>query len=109
MGGLLKLEFRLPVKIEREGHWYISICPVLDVISQGKTRDEALTNLKQALQLFIESCIERGTLEQVLRESGFHRREIEESAEEIASDDGQEYINVPFSLIAGKHAEARAH
>jgi predicted RNase H-like HicB family nuclease len=42
---------------------------LLDVHSQGHTRDQAERNLKDALATFLLSCYERGTLEIVLREA----------------------------------------
>lgn len=38
----------------REGDWYVSQCLELDVASQGETEAEALTNLKEALELYFE-------------------------------------------------------
>lgn len=38
----------------REGNWYVSQCLELDIASQGKTEEEALANLKEALELHFE-------------------------------------------------------
>jgi len=38
----------------REGEWYVSQCLELDVASQGATEEEALANLKEALELHFE-------------------------------------------------------
>ena len=38
----------------REGDWYVSQCLELDIASQGETEDEALANLKEALELHFE-------------------------------------------------------
>jgi len=38
----------------REGNWYVSQCLEVDVASQGETEEEALTNLKEALELHFE-------------------------------------------------------
>lgn len=38
----------------REGKWYVSQCLEVDVASQGETEDEALANLKEALELHFE-------------------------------------------------------
>lgn len=38
----------------REGNWYVSQCFEIDVASQGETEDEALDNLKEALELHFE-------------------------------------------------------
>lgn len=40
--------------IEREGDGYVSLCPELDIASQGETIEEARDNLKEAVELFLE-------------------------------------------------------
>ncbi len=40
--------------IEREGSGYVSLCPELDIASQGDTIEEARENLREALELFLE-------------------------------------------------------
>ena len=39
----------------REGDWYVSQCLEVDIASQGQTEEEALTNLKEALELYFEA------------------------------------------------------
>lgn len=41
--------------IEREGDGYVSLCPELDIASQGDTIEEARENLREALELFFET------------------------------------------------------
>jgi predicted RNase H-like HicB family nuclease len=62
---------KLPAKVKRERRYFVSTCPILDVWSQGETKEKALQNLAEALKLFFFSCFERGTLNQVLKDSGF--------------------------------------
>jgi predicted RNase H-like HicB family nuclease len=38
----------------REENWYVSQCLELDIASQGETEEEALANLKEALELHFE-------------------------------------------------------
>ena len=38
----------------REGDWYVSQCLEIDIASQGETEEEALDNLKEALELHFE-------------------------------------------------------
>ena len=38
----------------KEGDWYVSQCLEIDVASQGETEEEALSNLKEALELYFE-------------------------------------------------------
>jgi len=42
--------------IYRENGGFVSICPELDVASQGDTVEEASANLREAVELFIESA-----------------------------------------------------
>jgi len=35
---------------------YVALCPELDVVSQGYTIEEALNNLKEAAELYIEEA-----------------------------------------------------
>lgn len=38
----------------REGDWFVSQCLEVDVASQGATEEEALANLREALELHFE-------------------------------------------------------
>jgi len=46
----------LTALIEREGDGYVSLCPELDIASQGDSVEEARRNLEEALQLFFETA-----------------------------------------------------
>jgi predicted RNase H-like HicB family nuclease len=43
-----------PVVITREDKLYVALAPDVDVASQGETIEEALANLKEALELYFE-------------------------------------------------------
>lgn len=47
---------KLTAIIEREGDGYVSLCPELDIASQGGSVEEARSNLKEALELFFETA-----------------------------------------------------
>ncbi|HNN66002.1 MAG TPA: type II toxin-antitoxin system HicB family antitoxin [Pseudomonadales bacterium] len=47
---------QLTAIIEREGDGYVSLCPELDIASQGGSVQEAKSNLKEALELFFETA-----------------------------------------------------
>lgn len=40
--------------LHREGDWYVADCPEVGTVSQGGTIDEALANLKEATELYLE-------------------------------------------------------
>ena len=42
--------------IERDGSGYVSLCPELDIASQGESVEEARENLREALELFFETA-----------------------------------------------------
>ena len=49
---------QLTAIIEREGNAYTSLCPELDIASQGATVEEARCNLREALELFFSCACE---------------------------------------------------
>lgn len=57
-GGLTESLMRLTAIIEREGSGYVSLCPELDIASQGDTVEQARENLREALGLFFECASE---------------------------------------------------
>jgi len=40
--------------LEKEGKGFVAFCPELDVVSQGRSVEEARTNLLEAVTLFLE-------------------------------------------------------
>jgi predicted RNase H-like HicB family nuclease len=48
--------FQFTALIEREGEGYVSLCPEFDIASQGDTVEEAVANLKEAVELFFEAA-----------------------------------------------------
>ena len=44
----------LSAVVRKEGRLYVALCPEFDVASQGKSFEEALENLKEALELYLE-------------------------------------------------------
>ncbi len=44
----------LSASIWKEDNWYVAQCMEVDVASQGKTKDEALANLHEALELHFD-------------------------------------------------------
>ena len=50
------MQKQLTAIIEREGDGYVSLCPELDIASQGDTVEGARDNLREALELFFKSA-----------------------------------------------------
>ncbi|MCE2895885.1 MAG: type II toxin-antitoxin system HicB family antitoxin [Flammeovirgaceae bacterium] len=49
-------KFQFTAVIEKEGDGYVSLCPELDIASQGSSVEEASANLKEAVELFLETA-----------------------------------------------------
>jgi predicted RNase H-like HicB family nuclease len=47
---------KLTAIIEREGAGFVSLCPELDIASQGDSVEQARDNLQEALELFFETA-----------------------------------------------------
>lgn len=45
--------------IHREGDLFVSACPEIGSVSQGKTMEEAVQNLKEATELYLEEFPEK--------------------------------------------------
>lgn len=40
--------------IQQEGKWFVALCPELDVVSQGRSIEDARKNLAEAVKLLLE-------------------------------------------------------
>ena len=86
---------KLPCKLQKRKNWVLASCPVLDVTTQGETENKAKKNLSQALSLFLISCFERGTLDDVLKDCGF--KSVQQGNRLKQMKPGN-FINVPVPL-----------
>jgi len=46
----------LTALVQREGDGWVAMCPELDVASQGMSIEEARSNLREAVELFLETA-----------------------------------------------------
>ena len=59
--------------VEKEGSGFVSLCPELDVASQGDTVEEATANLREAVSLFLE-CASKQEISERLHDEVFVTR-----------------------------------
>ena len=104
----VSFHIKLPAKITKRKKWYLASCPVLDVHSQGATENQAKRNLVEALSLFFISCLERNTLDAVLKNCGFSVAHLPYPRKPVIS--GKDYIDVsiPF-LVSRSHHNSACH
>lgn len=59
------------VQIWEEGNRFVAHAMPLDVMSSGKTPEEARKALDEAVHLFLITAAEMGTIEEILEEAGY--------------------------------------
>lgn len=95
------MTLKVPFQVKKNDGWYISSCAILDIHSQGQTEKKAVENLNEALALFLFSCFERGTLVEVLKESGFAPQQQKPSHTTKKVDSSRLLdVNIPFKRSA---------
>ena len=67
----LPLTIKIIHEPEAKGSEYVAYSPEFDIASCGATVEEARENLREAIELVVESCAEEGTLDLLLEEAGF--------------------------------------
>lgn len=119
----VNLSVRLECALSHQGQEWIALCLPLDVMTQAETKEKALESLREAVELWFESCIERGVLDEALTEAGFLRKnpnepipsnttnivEVKPSCENLDSSSSRDYLEISIpAYIAAKHLEPRA-
>jgi len=84
-GSVVALSIKLEVATRQEGKAWLAWCLPLDVMTQADTKQHALSSLKQAVELWFESCIARNVLDQALLEAGFKKTKHGEAPPKNAS------------------------
>lgn len=72
------ISIRLQVWSRRDSREWLAWCPAIDVMSQARTKGKALESLREAVELWFESCLARGVLDKALQECGFSKVGMEE-------------------------------
>jgi predicted RNase H-like HicB family nuclease len=95
------MRLRVPIEVKEFKRYVVASCPALDVVSQGDTVKLAKKNLGEALAAFFTSCLERGVLDEVLKDCGFKavcKRPRKRPASQVAPP--QDYLNIPLHLLS---------
>ena len=68
------MQIKTTIELWQKGKWVIAKMPELDFVTQGRTVEEAKSNLKEVVRIQFEEMRELGTLEDYLAECGFEIR-----------------------------------
>ena len=101
------VELRAFVRRDTRTRW-IAVCPHLDIVTQGTSAAEAKRQLDEAVHAWFDDCIDRGTLDQALRECGFplaireetrargeHVTPIQNAADNVRGDAFSVHVTIP--------------
>jgi len=66
----------LTVVVKEEDKGYSVVCPELNVASQGETFEESISNIKEAMELYIESAEQLGIMDEVLDQLGISKEDF---------------------------------
>jgi len=65
------IKSKIPVCFLKEKNSFVAYSPAVDLSTCGRTLEEAKKNFVEAFDLFIEECIDMGTLGEVLESCGW--------------------------------------
>ena len=68
-----KLKVGIPVIYYREGRYFVAHCPFLELVSQGRTYEEAGKRFEELVKIFFEELKEKGTTGEVLTDLGWEK------------------------------------
>ena len=69
-------ELVLTMVVRKERMGYAAWCPELDIASQGHTFDEARKNLKEAVEVYVETVLGDGNINELLEKLGLTKDDI---------------------------------
>ena len=94
------MDIRFTTQIFKERRAFVAHTPELDVSSCGGTKEKASKNLKEAVRLFLEEAAKMGTLDQILEEAGYCKRNSKLEGPKFI---GTQRVSLPLPL---EHAKA---
>ena len=104
---------------------YIGWCPALDMMSQGRSAEQARASLDDSIRLYLHHCLKRGVLDEALARLGFTttnddgiddadvdvihvREQREEVVEDVGVDCWTGEYSVPLHVIANLRKRTQA-
>ena len=93
------MEIQFTAQIFKEGRTFVVHTQELDVSSCGGTKQRALKNLKEAVRLFLEEADKLGTLDRILEDAGFLKRNRKLEGPKLIST---QRISLPLPLTHTK-------
>lgn len=84
----------VPFEIIKENGHFIAYCKPLDLVTQGKSYEEAKSRFEKLVPVFIADLRKRGTLDEVLTELGW-KKVVKTWSAPIKVGEGISEVKVP--------------
>ena len=92
----LFLEVSLPVSITKEDGHFVAYTPALDLSTSADSVEEVKKRFDEVVQIFFEELIEKGTLDDVLKELGWTKADKKWSPPVVVENDFEK-VKIPIS------------
>ncbi|MBF0466424.1 MAG: hypothetical protein HQK88_14980 [Nitrospirae bacterium] len=92
---LSTIDFNLPFRLKKKSGYVVAACPVFDIVTQGSDEQHAKDNLTEATRLFLLTCIEKGTIDEVFKQCGFEPLRIHKK--KTQNDNRYIHVSLPFT------------
>ena len=66
-----KIELQLSVLVFEQGDYFVAYCPSLELSSYGVNIEDAKVGFDDAMHIYLEHCIEHGTLKKDMEDHGW--------------------------------------
>lgn len=88
----MTVQIKLRGFVYLDGDQWVAVCPSLCVATQADAEQEARAGLSEAVELWLESCIERGTLEAALVSLGWTKTGAPTQAAKPQKETAEEFL-----------------
>ena len=91
------IQVSLPVAILKEGKYFIAYSPVLDLSTSAKSFEKVKKRFNEAVDIFFEELIEKGTFNEVLTDLGWQKMQNKWAPPVMISQE-LEHFRIPVSV-----------
>ena len=96
MEPLVRMTLSLLVGVKQKEGAFLAICPFLNVVSRGNTREKAVQNLKEVVEFLFETCFADGSLGAVLDHRTLLRSQLPPLEDLVSLE--RTYVDLPLQI-----------
>jgi len=100
MKSILTVTVNVEVILDEQEGVFLADCPFLNIVSQGKSEDEAIKRFKEEMQFLFETCDNAGALEALLDHRTSLRRGEMSAGEYVALKRRRVPAEIPAELLS---------